>query len=246
MGGHTFEYKFDLEMPFNSHNVTRPAAKPKAKKSWGRSRSMKPDSLSAVAKPAKASNASAPKGPRLTTFERKERDRKLAAPQRAGSLQRLSQQGHRRPKPMYRMFREASPDTQSQSNAYLKQPRHRGLTTRLRFLARRLLPTHPSPHKLAANTPTVSRYHRAGRGQEQPVLRRGRAPAKGEASAVVIPDWDSRAVIPTVRDVPTEQQGLPENRSPYEAALLHLVERFATTPERVRLLQGLMDYRNAL
>lgn len=63
---------------------------------------------------------------------------------------------------------------------------------------------------------------------------------------MVIPDWDGQHVIPPVRDVPPEQQGLRENRSPYEATLLQVVQRFAFTPERVRLLHQLMDYRNAL
>ena len=63
---------------------------------------------------------------------------------------------------------------------------------------------------------------------------------------MVIPDWNPQAVIPTVRSVPLDQQALPENRSPYEAALFHLVERFATTPERDQLLHDLLDYRSAL
>lgn len=63
---------------------------------------------------------------------------------------------------------------------------------------------------------------------------------------MVIPDWNDQHVIPTVRDVPPEQQGLPENRSPYDATLLEVVQRFASTPERVQLLHHLMDYRDAL
>ena len=60
-----------------------------------------------------------------------------------------------------------------------------------------------------------------------------------------IPDWELH-VIPPVRPVPPEEQDRPENRSPYEATLLQLVERFATTPERVKLLHDLMDYRQDL
>ena len=52
--------------------------------------------------------------------------------------------------------------------------------------------------------------------------------------------------MPTIRDVPSDQQALPENRSPFQAATFHLVERFATTPERVQLLHDLLDYRSAL
>ena len=63
---------------------------------------------------------------------------------------------------------------------------------------------------------------------------------------MVIPDWNFQAVMPTVRDVPSDEQALPENRSPFQAATFHLVERFATTPERVQLLHDLLDYRSAL
>lgn len=63
---------------------------------------------------------------------------------------------------------------------------------------------------------------------------------------MVIPDWNSQHVVPPVRNVQPEQQGLPENRSPYEATLTHMVERFAFTPHRVRLIRNLIDYRNAL
>ena len=63
---------------------------------------------------------------------------------------------------------------------------------------------------------------------------------------MVIPDWNDQHVIPTVRDVPPEQQGLTENRSPYVATLCEVVKRFANTPERIQLLHGLMDYRDAL
>ena len=62
---------------------------------------------------------------------------------------------------------------------------------------------------------------------------------------MVIPDWELH-VIPPVRPGPPEQQDLVENRSPYEATLLQLVERFATTPERMKLLHDLMDYRESL
>ena len=63
---------------------------------------------------------------------------------------------------------------------------------------------------------------------------------------MVIPDWDDQNIIPPVRDVPPGQQGLPENRSPYDATLLEVVQRFANTPDRVQLLHNLMDYRDAL
>ena len=63
---------------------------------------------------------------------------------------------------------------------------------------------------------------------------------------MVIPDWTSKAVIPMVRPVRPEEQALPENRSPFEATMTHVVERFAFTPQRARLIHNLIDYRNAL
>ena len=63
---------------------------------------------------------------------------------------------------------------------------------------------------------------------------------------MVIPDWNSKSVLPTVRRVRPEDQTLPENRSPFEATMTHVVERFAYTTERVNLIQNLMDYRNTL
>ena len=63
---------------------------------------------------------------------------------------------------------------------------------------------------------------------------------------MVIPDWTSKAVIPTVRPVRLAEQALPENRSPFEATMTHVVERFAFTPQRARLIHNLIDYRNAL
>ena len=62
---------------------------------------------------------------------------------------------------------------------------------------------------------------------------------------MVIPDWDN-AVLPTVRKVPPEEQDRTENRSPYHASFRGLIERFATTPERVQLLHNLLNYREAL
>ena len=49
-----------------------------------------------------------------------------------------------------------------------------------------------------------------------------------------------------MRPVRPEEQALPENRSPFEATMTHVVERFAFTTERVHLIQNLIEYRNAL
>jgi hypothetical protein len=63
---------------------------------------------------------------------------------------------------------------------------------------------------------------------------------------MVIPDWNDQHVIPTVRDVPEDEQGLPINRSPFGATLQELVQYFAITPERITLIRDLMNYRDAL
>ncbi len=82
VGGNTFEYEFDLDMPVNPHYVAKPAAKPKAKHS--RKTSAKPEPSPAPAKPenTKPPKASTPKRARLTPFDRKERKRTLAAQRR--------------------------------------------------------------------------------------------------------------------------------------------------------------------
>ena len=63
---------------------------------------------------------------------------------------------------------------------------------------------------------------------------------------MVIPNWNSKAVIPIVRPVRPEERALPENRSPFEATMTHVVERFAFTPQRGALIRNLIEYRNAL
>lgn len=82
MGGHTFEYELDLDMPVNPHYVTKPATEPKAKRS--RKTSTKPQPSRAPAKPdcTKPPKASTPKQARLTPSDRKERKRTPAAQRR--------------------------------------------------------------------------------------------------------------------------------------------------------------------
>ena len=63
---------------------------------------------------------------------------------------------------------------------------------------------------------------------------------------MVIPNWDSKAVIPIVRPVRPQEQALPENRSPFEATMTQVVERFALTPQRGGLIHNLIEYREAL
>ena len=59
----------------------------------------------------------------------------------------------------------------------------------------------------------------------------------------MIPDWNLAGVLPPIRP---GQGGTSSDRSPYTVALHHLVDRFAKTPERIAILQGLLDYREAL
>ena len=59
---------------------------------------------------------------------------------------------------------------------------------------------------------------------------------------VVIPNWTPQGVLPPINSVsPTST-----NRSPYVVSLTDVVMRFATSPERIRILAGLLDYRAAL
>ena len=59
----------------------------------------------------------------------------------------------------------------------------------------------------------------------------------------MIPDWNEQGVLPPVRP---GAGGSSPDRAPYRAALEELVERFATSPARAEILQGLLNYRLAL
>jgi hypothetical protein len=59
----------------------------------------------------------------------------------------------------------------------------------------------------------------------------------------MIPNWNSAAVLPPIRP---GQPGHSPDRSPYRVSLVAVVERFATSPERVQILRGLIAYRAAL
>lgn len=59
----------------------------------------------------------------------------------------------------------------------------------------------------------------------------------------MIPDWNLAAVLPPVRP---GAPGHSPDRSPYIAALSQMVQRFATSPERIRILRGLLAYRTEL
>ena len=60
---------------------------------------------------------------------------------------------------------------------------------------------------------------------------------------MTIPAWDAMGVLPPIR--PGEPGNSPD-RSPYMIDLPSLVDRFATSPERVNILDGLLRFRTAL
>lgn len=58
----------------------------------------------------------------------------------------------------------------------------------------------------------------------------------------MIPSWNNQGVIPPVRGL----EGNDPDRSPYIVTLQSVVERFASSKERIRILKGLLDYRAEL
>lgn len=59
----------------------------------------------------------------------------------------------------------------------------------------------------------------------------------------MIPNWNLAAVLPPVRP---GAPGHTADRSPYIVALSQMVQRFATSPDRIRILRGLVAYRMEL
>lgn len=59
----------------------------------------------------------------------------------------------------------------------------------------------------------------------------------------MIPAWNNAAVLPPIRP---GNPGHSTDRSPYHVTLTAVIERFATSPERIRILRGLVAYRTAL
>ena len=54
-------------------------------------------------------------------------------------------------------------------------------------------------------------------------------------------------MIPTIRTgIPEEAVNSRDNRSPYKSDVIQVVQRFGVTTPRIRLLNGLLDYRAAL
>lgn len=58
---------------------------------------------------------------------------------------------------------------------------------------------------------------------------------------LLIPEWDANGVLP-----PVFSCSGTDIRSPYETDTVKLVERFATSKERCKILSGLLEYREAL
>jgi len=58
-----------------------------------------------------------------------------------------------------------------------------------------------------------------------------------------IPRWTLSGVLPPIR---SGQEGTSADRSPYETTALDLVRHFATSPKRIEMLKGLLQFRKAL
>jgi len=59
----------------------------------------------------------------------------------------------------------------------------------------------------------------------------------------MIPEWSIANVLPPIRP---GHGGSSSERSPYKASLGQVVERFAISADRIKVLQGLLDYRAEL
>ena len=64
---------------------------------------------------------------------------------------------------------------------------------------------------------------------------------------MTIPEWDGNKVLPPIHPAtPEGQEHDSLYRAPYVARLAEFVTRFATTRDRVDLIEKFLDYRNAL
>ncbi len=57
------------------------------------------------------------------------------------------------------------------------------------------------------------------------------------------PDWNNRGIVPPIPADPLLAAGHP--RSPYAVSLLEVVQRFSTSPKRIAILRGFLQYRTA-
>lgn len=58
------------------------------------------------------------------------------------------------------------------------------------------------------------------------------------------PNWNNQGIVPPIPADPLLATGHP--RSPYPVSLLEVVQRFSTSPKRVAILRGFLQYRTAL
>ncbi|MDD2705136.1 MAG: hypothetical protein PHU07_07375 [Acidocella sp.] len=61
--------------------------------------------------------------------------------------------------------------------------------------------------------------------------------------AHMIPKWNMEGVLPPIWP---GEDGVSQNRSPYPSTTTEVVDVFATSVDRLAILQGLLDYRQAL
>lgn len=59
----------------------------------------------------------------------------------------------------------------------------------------------------------------------------------------MIPAWNMEGVLPPVWP---GEDGVSPNRSPYSSNLTEIIDTFGTSPERLAILSGLLDFRQAL
>ncbi len=59
---------------------------------------------------------------------------------------------------------------------------------------------------------------------------------------IPVPQWDSMGVIPPI-DLADPTSA---DRSPYNVSLIDLIKRYSTSPKRIEILQGFLNYRAAL
>lgn len=59
---------------------------------------------------------------------------------------------------------------------------------------------------------------------------------------VPIPSWNAQGLIPPINE--TDPAGV--ERSPYAVSLLELIMNYSTSPERTKILQGLLKFRSHL
>ena len=60
---------------------------------------------------------------------------------------------------------------------------------------------------------------------------------------MTVPDWNVAGVLPPIRP---GESGTSTDRAPYMVDLVALVDRFAISPERMAILDGLLRFRNEL